>query len=83
MVSTVMLNVVIGVPETYDNLKLIMEKCQLTGQTFKFKTTNDLKMDNILLGLMSNSSSYPCPYCEIFHDYKERGPPRTLKRIRY
>ena len=83
MASVVMLNVVVGIPETYENLKSIMEVCQLSSQTFKFKTTNDLKMDNILLGLMSNSSSYPCPYCEIFHDYEKRGPPRTLKRIRY
>ena len=71
------------IPETYENVKTILDKLNLQSK-FEFRLTADLKLDMIMLGLMSNSSSYPCPYCEIFHDFVGTGARRrTLGRIRY
>ena len=78
----VLLAVVEGIPETYANLKTIMEKLNLESNSFYFKLTSDLKLDMILLGMMSNSSSFPCPYCEIFHDFIGTARRRTMGRIK-
>ena len=72
-----------GVVEDYDNVKKFLDLLKLDLKKHSIFLNNDIKMDLILLGLMSASSSYPCPYCEIFHDFKKKGAPRTLKRIRF
>ena len=51
-----------GVPETYNNCKVIFDKLQLSTLLFKF--AGDFKIFNIIGGLMSCSSSHPCCYCE-------------------
>ena len=76
-----------GIVEDYDNVKEILDLLKLDLKKFPIFLNNDLKMDLIILGLMSASSSYPCPFCEICHDFKTKvwtkGMPRTLKRIRF
>ena len=76
-----LLAIVEGIPETYANVKTILDKLNLQSK-FEFKLTSDLKLDMIILGLMSNSSSYPCPYCEIFHDFVGTARRRTMGRIK-
>ena len=44
------------VPETYENLFQIIQLKEI-----KAKFVSDLKLQNILLGLTSNSSKFPCP----------------------
>ena len=71
-----------SIPEEYDNVKQMLDLVKLDLTKHSVFLNNDIKMDLILLGLMSASSSYPCPYCTIFHDFKKKGLPRTLKQIR-
>ena len=71
-----------AIPEEYDNVKQMLDLVKLDLKKHSIFLNNDIKMDLILLGLMSASSSYPCPYCTIFHDFKKKGVPRTLKQIR-
>ena len=72
-----------SVPETYSNVNIFLEKVK-TGQIW-CTWTGDLKMANLMAGLMSCSSSYPCVYCETrcFKQgrWDERGPLRTVGRI--
>ena len=59
-----------------------MDRLNLSSEKFQFSMTNDIKMDNILLGIMPASSSYPCPFCEAFHTFEKKGDLRTIKRIK-
>ena len=73
-----------GVPETYNNCKVIFDKLQLSTLLFKF--AGDLKIFNIIGGLMSCSSSHPCCYCETSKSKKEGwgelGQLRTKKNVK-
>ena len=69
-----------GIPEDYDNIKTILEKLQLN--TIGCNYVSDIKMINVSLGLMSASSNYPCPYCEIYKDFKNPARKRTVGRIK-
>ncbi|CAH0563173.1 unnamed protein product [Brassicogethes aeneus] len=52
--------------------------CGVCSYTF----AADLKLLMILLGLQSNSSAHPCPWCEInAKDLKEKGLSRTISSI--
>ena len=51
------------VPESYVNCSIIMNKVNINSLAYKF--TGDLKIMNILAGLMSASSKCPCVYCEV------------------
>ena len=56
-----------GVPENYVNMKKLWICIGLHRLNRKFTIATDLKLCNILLGLMSHSSTYPCCWCEIHH----------------
>ena len=51
-----------GIPESYKNCQIILEKVNIVQMIFHF--AGDLKMLNIVAGIMSCSSACPCPYCE-------------------
>ena len=51
-----------GVPETYNNCALFIDKVQINNLSYTF--TGDLKLYNIVGGLMSSSCKSPCIYCE-------------------
>ena len=51
------------VPESYYNCSLIINKVDINSIAYKF--TGDLKIYNILGGLMSASARCPCIYCEV------------------
>ena len=72
--------IVQGIPETYRNVKVIMGFLDL--QNFDFTLASDLKLINILYGLQSHSCTYPCVYCETRKGYDQKGPLRTLARIK-
>ncbi|XP_047144168.1 uncharacterized protein LOC124817786 [Hydra vulgaris] len=50
------------IPETYHICKTFIEKTQIDLLLFNF--TGDLKLLNIVSGIMSCASKYPCLYCE-------------------
>ena len=48
----------------------------------KFTIATDLKLCNILLGLMSHSSCHPCCWCDIKKDdLRNNGVLRTIKSL--
>ena len=51
-----------NVPESYQNCRIILEKVNIVQMIFHF--AGDLKMLNIVAGIMACSSTCPCPYCE-------------------
>ena len=61
------LAIVPGMPEKYESVARVLSilKLDLIPSTFDLKYAADLKMINILLGLMSHSSKHPCSYCSI------------------
>ena len=52
-----------NVPESYLNCSIIMNKVNINSLAYRF--TGDLKIFNIMAGLMSASSKCPCIYCEV------------------
>ena len=66
-----------GVPENYHNCALIMEKVDINSLLYTF--TGDLKLYNLVGGIMSSSSKCPCIYCEeyclksSFYDFRSFG----------
>ncbi len=72
-----------GIPENHENLRTFMAELQLSSLSFCLAT--DLKLCNILAGLMSHASSYPCTWCEASKSNIQEdipGPLRTFGRIR-
>ena len=72
------LAIVEKVEEDYENVKLIMDRINLNIQKLNYVFTMDIKLVNIVLGLMSASSTYPCPYCYILSDFKKPAPLRKF-----
>ena len=75
------LAVVEGIPEDYHNVGKILERMNLNIKKNGGVFAMDIKLINIVLGIMTASSSYPCPYCEIFHDFKNPAPMRTIDKM--
>ena len=74
-----------GVPENYDNIKVIVEKLKLNDFTKEFKVVADFKLINIFNGLQSRSSRYPCAYGKCKKPTKSsgwiKGEDRTFQNI--
>ena len=54
-----------GLPENYDNVMHVMQLLHLQDVPYSVRYAADLKMINLLLGLMSYSSRHPCSFCDI------------------
>jgi hypothetical protein len=52
------------VKETYENVRYILQLLKIDQIDFQYVYAVDLKMANILCGLQSHSSAYPCMFCE-------------------
>ena len=77
------LAIVAKAPETYRNMRVIIQKTQL-NKLDNFRLVADLKLLNIILGFGTHSSKVPCPYGQCFKNkdgtwYK--GCNRTLQTI--
>lgn len=57
----IMLCVVSGILETYDNIKVLFELIEINKIPFKFVA--DFKLLLIVNGQQTATSTYPCPYC--------------------
>ena len=51
--------------ENYYNVKRLWIEAKIDKFSMPFTIATDLKLCNILLGLMSHSSSHPCTWCDI------------------
>ena len=73
------LALVTGIQENYVNVKRLWLSLQL-NRLRRYTLATDLKLCNILLGMMSHSSCHPCCWCDVNKDdlYK-KGTPRTKK----
>ena len=70
------------VPENYVNVKKIWINLGLHKLDRKFTIATDLKLCNILLGLMSHSSTHPCCWCDIKKgELKRKGKQRTISNL--
>ena len=74
---------VASVPESYQNLKILMNLISLNE--IYYKISSDLKLANILIGIQTFSAKYPCPYGECTHSEGRnewvKGKDRTVKNI--
>lgn len=79
------LAVVPDVQESYKNVKILWDKINMNELSTLISA--DLKMDNIILGIQSHSSSCPCYICDAKNPREKgvdwpKGTARTLGNIR-
>ena len=63
-IRTIVLSCVQDIPENYWNLKIVFEKLKIDHFFAKKYIISDFKLINIVNGMQSSSSTYPCPYCK-------------------
>lgn len=56
-----------GVPESYENIQTILDKIKLYLLE-DFKVVGDLKVYNLVCGIGTHSSKFPCPFCLTYRD---------------
>lgn len=71
MKNLVVLAAVEGIKETYDNVKILWEKLGINE--LDMTVSCDLKLANIVLGLGSHGSAFPCHYCEAKNPQRSSG----------
>ena len=72
------------VPENYENCQQIIKKVGVNNLVDKYSFSGDLKILNILGGLMSCSSKCPCFFCQARYDkgvWEKDAPLRTARNI--
>ena len=76
------IGIVPNITENYFNMKKIWINLGLLRFNRDFTIATDLKLCNILLGLMSHSSTHPCCWCDIQKGkLKNKGVLRTLESL--
>lgn len=78
------IGIVPNVQENYTNILKVWNLLQLINNDILSNAviSTDLKMTNIILGLMAHSSTHPCSWCNIAKEnLVEVGEPRTLGNI--
>jgi hypothetical protein len=76
------LAIVSNVHESNCNLNTLIQLIKLNE--IDFKLSQDLKLTNIIIGIQSHSSKYPCPYGECFKNLSnewEKGENRTVNNL--
>ena len=77
------LAIVANVPESYHNIKILMKLTNINE--IEYILSQDLKLTNIIIGITSHTSKYPCPYGECYKDYKcnewYKGRNRTISNL--
>lgn len=82
MKMLLLLAVAPGVPEKYANVAKIWNTL-LHLNNFKCFVAGDLKIVNLLSGIMGHSSTFPCPHCTAPKSLSNTAAqPRTLGHIR-
>lgn len=79
---TIIIALVPDVQENYYNIKRLWLEAGIDKFSRRFTIATDLKLCNILLGLMSHSSSHPCSWCDIAKEKLHlKGVSRTIGSI--
>uniref|UniRef100_A0A1I8I211 RING-type domain-containing protein n=1 Tax=Macrostomum lignano TaxID=282301 RepID=A0A1I8I211_9PLAT len=75
----VILGIAPNTQENHRNLECLWESCRLQLLSANISIACDLKLANILLGLMAHSSSHPCTWCNVNKGSLDScGEPRTF-----
>ena len=71
-----------NVPENYENVKKLWMNMGLSNFDRRFTIATDLKLCNILVGLMTHSSCHPCCWCDVEKGkLKDKGKRRTIASL--
>ena len=71
-----------GIPENYINLKKLWLSIGLHQLNYDFTIATDLKLCNILLGLMTHASMHPCCWCDTDkYNLHKKGNQRTFSSL--
>ena len=80
--KVIIIGITPNVPENYVNVKKLWLSIGLQSMQKSFTIATDLKLCNILLGLMSHSSMHPCCWCDIDkHNLDKKGTQRTFASL--
>lgn len=83
--KTIILAITPDIQENYSNVKKLWIALDLKNlqSQLEFCIATDLKLVNILLGIMAHGSTYPCGYCTSKKGcLHELGEPRTFESLR-
>ena len=85
-VKRILILAIAPVKETSDNLRVLLDKLQMSNWAFEYKLCCDLSCINKLLGMGNHRSMFPCYICE-WNMYACGGatkgaPKRTFKSIK-
>ena len=70
-----------NVSEDYVNVKRIWLDCGI-DKLRKYTIATDLKLCNVLLGMMNHSSCHPCAWCDVKKEFMHRkGKQRTIASL--
>ena len=61
---TYMLAAAEDIPETRENVKIVLDHLGLGSIKIEDCIASDYKLINLIIGIQGHSSSCPCPYCE-------------------
>ena len=62
--GTYLLAIVEDIPETRENVKIVLDRLGLGAIKLEDCIASDYKLINLIIGIQGHSSSCPCPYCE-------------------
>lgn len=71
------------VQENYENMLMLWASLNLQKITVDFTIATDLKLCNILLGIMSHGALHPCCWCNVHKsELRHKGEERTLRSLK-
>lgn len=71
-----------SIQENYHNLQKIWVSLGMNSLQRKYVIATDLKLSNMLLGLMAHGALHPCCWCEIDkNNLHEKGTARTMENL--
>ena len=77
----VVIGLVADVPENYFNVKRLWLNADMESLKQRYTVATHLKLCNILVGMMSHSSSHPC-WCDTHtSNLKNKGTQRTIANV--
>ena len=82
MKKVMIIAIVPDIQENYCNIKRLWIETGIDRLSRKFTIASDLKLCNILLGLMSHGSTHPCCWCDVCKDnLSSKGVTRTIQNM--
>ncbi len=77
----VIIALVPNIPENYDNAKIILDKLKINELPLPYTLATDLKLANIICGLMSHGSTHPRTWCDISKTQLQLGMTGNVRTI--